>query len=320
MLGVAEIVRRHGAAYRARFGPSVGPSQRHALRDLAACRTPACGGHVHQCEQCGHTVYAYHSCRNRHCPKCHRAQTTRWLAAQRTRLLPCAYYLLTFTLPRELRALAQTHPRTVYSLLMRGAAAALQTLARDPRYVGGRLGGVAVLHTWTRALLYHPHVHLLVTAGGLAADGAQWLAPRHPAFLVPVRALSVLFRTKLCAGLKRAGLLPRTLPAVWQPNWVVHCQPAGCGDTVLDYLGRDLFRVAIPNSRLEQLQDGQVTFRYRDNRTQAIRRITLPACPRRSLSLEDAAPPSGLHRLPRASLRIRAPALPRRLDPPRLAS
>jgi len=276
MLEVAEVVRRHGTAYHARFGPALAPSQRRVLRDLAACRTPACGGHVQQCAQCGRTVYAYHSCRNRHCPKCHRAQTDRWLAAQRTHLLPCGYYLLTFTLPRELRALARDHARTVYGLLMRCAAAALQTLAGDPRYVGGRLGCLAVLHTWTRALLYHPHVHLLVTAGGLSADGTQWLAPHHPAYLVPVQALSVLFRAKLCAGLKTAGLLATVPPAVWQKGWVVHCQPAGRGEQVLAYLGRHVFRIALSNSRLEQLADGQITFRYRDNRTHALRRITLP--------------------------------------------
>jgi hypothetical protein len=190
--------------------------------------------------------------------------------------LPCDYYLLTFTLPTELQALARDHARTVYGLLMRCAAAALQILAGDPRYVGGRLACLAVLHTWTRALLYHPHVHLLVTAGGLSADGTQWRAPRHPAYLVPVQALSVLFRAKLCAGLKRAGLLALVPPAVWQKEWVVHCQPAGRGEQVLDYLGRYVFRVARSNSRLEQIADGQVTFRYRDNRTHALRRITLP--------------------------------------------
>jgi hypothetical protein len=189
--------------------------------------------------------------------------------------LPCGYYLLTFTLPAELRALARDHPRTVYSLLMRCAAAALQTLAGDPRYVGGRLGCLAVLHTWTRALLYHPHVHLLVTAGGLSADGTQWLAPRHPAFLVPVAALSVLFRAKLCAGLQRAGLLAPVPPTVWQQGWVVHCQPAGQGEQVLEYLGRYVFRIAISNSRLEQIAGGQVTFRYRDSRTHALRRVPL---------------------------------------------
>src|ERR1700674_1949508 len=152
MLEVAEIIRLHGAAYLARFADRILPSPRGALRDLEACRTPALGGHVHQCDHCGRQVYAFHSCRNRHCPKCHRDQTDRWLTAQRARLLPCAYYLLTFTLPDALRP-----------------------LARAPRHVGERLGCPAVLHPWTRALLYHPHVHLLVPAEGLSADGTAWI-------------------------------------------------------------------------------------------------------------------------------------------------
>ena len=143
MLEVAEIIRRHGAAYCARVGASVESAQRRVLRDLAACRTPACGGHVHQWAQCGRTVYTYHSCGNRHCPKCHRAQTARWLAAPRAPRLPCPYSLLTFTLPQELRTLARAHSRQGYRLLMRWAAAALQPRARDPRDVGGRLGVLA---------------------------------------------------------------------------------------------------------------------------------------------------------------------------------
>lgn len=291
MLEVADIIRRHGAAYCARVGASVEPAHRRVLRALAACRTPACGGHVHQCAQCGQTSYTYHSCGNRHCPKCHRAQTERWLAAQRAHLLPCAYYLLTFTLPRELRALARDHARTVYGVLMRCAATALQTLAGDPRYVGARLGCLAVLHTWTRALLYNPHVHLLVTAGGLSADGTQWLAPRHPAYLVPVQALSVLFRAKLCAALRQAGLLAHVPPGVWAKRWVVHCQPAGRGDQVLEYLGRYVFRVAISNRRLEQVQDGEVTFRYRDNQTHALRRVTLSGVEFLQRFLQHVLPP-----------------------------
>ncbi len=277
MLEVADIVRLHGAAYCARFGQALGPGPRRALRDLEACRTPACGGHVHQCDQCGYTVYAHHSCGNRHCPKCHRDQTERWLAQQRARLLPCAYFLLTFTLPEALRALARAHLKQVYGLLMQCAAAALQTLARDPRYLGGRLGCLAVLHTWTGALLYHPHVHLLVTVGGLAGDGTAWSTPKHPPYLVPIQALSRVFRAKMCAALNKAGLLEQVPPAVLQKGWVVHCQPAGGAEQVLAYLGRYIFRVAITNSRLERLQDGQVTFRYRDNRTQKLRRVTLPA-------------------------------------------
>ena len=158
---------------------------------------------------------------------------------------------------------------------MRSAAAALQRLAADPRFVGAPVGCLAVLHTWTRALLYHPHVHLLVTAGGLSADRTQWIAPKHPAFLVPVQALSVIVRAKMCAALQRAGLLEQVPPAVWTTPWVVHAQPAGDGARVLDYLARYVFRVAISNSRLEQIDDDHVTFRYRDNRTQETRRATL---------------------------------------------
>ena len=158
---------------------------------------------------------------------------------------------------------------------MRCAAAALQTLAADPRFVGTQVGCIAVLHTWTRALRYHPHVHLIVTAGGLSADRTAWIASQHPAFLVPVKALSVLVRAKMCAALNRAGLLGQVSPEVWTTPWVVHAQPAGDGARVLDYLARYLFRVAITNSRLEQIDDDCVTFRYRDNRTQAVRRATL---------------------------------------------
>jgi len=275
MLEVADIIRLHGAAYLARFADRILPSHRRALRDLDACRTPSLGGHVHQCDHCGRQVYAFHSCRNRHCPKCHRDQTERWLTAQRTRLLPCAYYLLTFTLPDQLRPLARSHQKTVYGLLMKSAATALLTLARDVRYVGGRLGCLAVLHTWTRDLRYHPHVHLLVTAGGLSATGTAWIAPKSGSYLVPVHALSQIFRAKICAALTHAHLLDQVPPTIWSTPWVVHCQHAGRGQKVLDYLGRYIFRVAIANSALERIEDGQVTFRYRDNRTQHPRRVTL---------------------------------------------
>jgi hypothetical protein len=275
MLEVADIFRRHAAAYRAQY--RLLPSQLRAMQDIAACRTAYFGGHLKQCDHCGRQVYAYHSCRNRHCPKCHGDQTERWLVQQQTRLLPCPYFLVTFTLPAELRSLAFANQKKVYGLLMRCAAAALQKLALDPRYVGGRLGCLAVLHTWTRAMLYHPHVHLLVTGGGLSDDGKVWLTGKNPAFLMPEGALAIIFRAKLCAALKKAGLLGQVPYQVWKKKWVVHCQAAGLGRQVLQYLGRYIFRVAISNSRLEQFQNGEVTFRYRDNRSQQQRRVKLTA-------------------------------------------
>jgi hypothetical protein len=275
VLEVADIVRQHGAAYRARH--PLAPSQERALRDIEYCRTAFFGGHVAQCDHCAHRHYVYHSCRNRHCPKCHTAQTQAWLAQQQSRLLPCPHYLLTFTLPAQLRPLAWAHPKLVYSALLRCAAAAVQTLTRDPRWLGATPAILAVLHTWTRSMLYHPHVHLLVSAGGLTSDGQHWLNPKHPAFLVPVRALSVIFRAKFKAVLAQARLLPGISKTLWQQPWVVHALHAGRGDKALGYLARYVLRVALANSRLEAFHDGQVTFRYRDNRTQQLCRVTLAA-------------------------------------------
>ena len=273
---VADIIRLHGAAYREQSGVCLSSVQKRALRDIAACRTPFFGGHVHQCDRCQEKVFSYHSCKNRSCPKCHQDQTERWIEKQRGHLLPCSYFLVTFTLPSQLRQLARSHPREIYGLLMKAAADALQKLASDPRYLGARIGALAVLHTWTRAMLFHPHVHMLVTGGGLLSDGS-WADSKHPHFLVPVRALSVIFRAKFCAGLKKAGLLGGVPPSFWKKPWVVHCQHAGRGEKVLDYLGRYVFRIAITNSRLESIDNGHVLFRYRDNHTQQIRHVTLPS-------------------------------------------
>ncbi|MGA2866599.1 MAG: transposase [Verrucomicrobiota bacterium] len=275
MLEVADILRCHGAAYAQTH--RLLPSQRQALEDLVRCRTAACGGHLYQCDHCGYAHYRYHSCRNRHCPKCHAEQTQRWLDQHQQQLLPCDYYLLTFTLPSGLRALAYGHQKAIYGLLLSSAAAALQKLAWDPKYVGGRLAILAVLHTWTRALLYHPHAHLLVSAGGLSADGQHWVPARNPAFLVPGFALSKIFQGKFGAGLKKLALLDQVPQSVWEQKWVVHCQHAGSGQKVLEYLGRYVFRTAITNSRLDAFEAGQVTFHYRDNRTQQPRRLSLSA-------------------------------------------
>jgi len=275
MLEVADIIRLHGAVYCEQYGNTLSSVQKRALRDIAACRTPFFGGHVYRCDHCEQKVFSYHSCRNRSCPKCHQDQTERWLEQQRGRLLPCNYFLLTFTLPAQLRPLARSHPKKIYGLLMKAAAEALQKLVRDPRYVGARIGALAVLHTWTRAMLFHPHVHMLVTAGGLSSDGSSWVNLKNPRFLVPVSALSVIFRAKFCAALKKAGLLDGVPSSLWEKKWVVHSQHAGCGDKVLNYLARYVFRIAITNSRLESIQNGNVRFRYRDNRTQQMRHITL---------------------------------------------
>ncbi len=273
MLEVADIVRAAGPELCARL--AVLPSQKRALQAIQQCRTAALGGQVYGCDDCGARHYSYHSCGNRHCPKCQGQQTERWLEKQRAHLLPCPYFLLTFTLPSELRALARSNQKLFYGLLLNTAAASIQKLCADSKWLGAQPAIMGVLHTWTRAMLYHPHAHFLVSAGGLSADGQRWVPAKNPGFLVPVRALSVVFRGKVRDRLKAAGLLGQVPPKVWKQKWVAHAQHAGSGQKVLDYLGRYVFRIAISNSRLECLEDGHVTFRYRDNRTQQIKRVRL---------------------------------------------
>ena len=193
------------------------------------------------------------------------------------RLLPCEHALLTFTLPSELRPVAHRHQRAVYAALLREAAAAVQTLGADPQWVGGTVGILAVLHTWTRTLEYHPHAHLLVAAGGLTADGEAWRTPAHARFLMPGYALSTLFRAKMRAALARAGLLAEVNPRVWRRRWTVHVAAVGSGQHATQYLSRYIYRVAITDQRIERVADDRVTFRYTHARTGEPRRVTAHA-------------------------------------------
>ena len=278
MLELADIFREAGPAYRQAYRARMLPSHLTVMRDIETCRTAALGGHLRACDQCDARRYSYHSCRNRHCPRCHTDQTRRWLNRQRSRLLPGSYFLITFTLPAELRALARSHQKILYRLLITSSARALLKLTADPDYLGARPGLLAVLHTWTRAMIYHPHVHFLVTAGGWR-DGQHpsWVPSVNPNFLVPGWALSVIFRAKLRDAVRRAGLAHLAPPHVWHKKWVVHLRHAGTGEKVLEYLARYVFRIALVNSRLERFENGRVTFRYRDNKTRTIKHCTILA-------------------------------------------
>ena len=276
MVELAEIFRSAGEAYRQAYGDRMLPSHRRAMADIIDCRTPALGGSLFACDTCDGLDYAYHSCRNRHCPKCHYGPSKLWLEGLRDRLLPCPYYFATFTLPAELRPLARSHQSTVYDLLLREAAAALQLLADDPKWVGAKLGILAVLHTWSRDLAYHPHVHILATAGGLTDQGEAWRKPAHSRFLVPGYALSKIFRAKVRDALDREDLLGQVDPTVFRKSWNVHLQHAGDGDHGAEYLSRYVHRVAITNDRIEAFEHGRVTFRYTCSRTHQTRQLTLP--------------------------------------------
>lgn len=277
---LADIVRAHGADYR-RAHP-LALAQHRAMRAIEDCRTAALGGHRERCEACGAERITYNSCRNRHCPKCQRLATERWLDARRRELLPIEYFHVVFTLPHALNPLAQSHPRLIYALLFQAAATTLARFGRDPHHLGGKLGVTAILHTWGQTLSQHIHVHCIVTGGALSPDGARWIRARA-GFLFPVRALSKLFRGTYLAALRRAfeagqlhltgSLAPLADPAAFtawlaglrrQP-WVVYCKPPFAGpEQVLASLGRYTHRVAISNERLVGLAAGRVRFRWRD--------------------------------------------------------
>ena len=265
MVEAAEIFRAHGPEYLAKYGERMPRAHRRAMRDIEACRTPELGGQVYACAKCNERRYSYHSCKNRHCPKCGNDQAKKWLEEQTELQLPVIHFLVTFTLPEELRRVARSNQKRLYNILFRASREALQKLAADERFVGGRLGMVGVLHTWTRALIYHPHVHYIVTGGGLNEKG-KWKSSRED-FLVPVRALSVIFRAKFRDLLKKTDLFEQVDARVWKKEWVVHSEPVGSGEAAFKYLAPYVFRVAISNSRIVKFEEGQVTFKYKDSAT-----------------------------------------------------
>jgi hypothetical protein len=277
MPSVAEVVRRYGGAYLERFGADMPAAHKKVLAAIAACRTGELGLVIYRCECCGQVQAMGRSCGNRHCPACQRDKAEAWLENQTARLLPCSYFLVTFTLPAALRDVARSHQRVVYSALFEASSDALRRLAADPKFVGtDRLGFFGVLHTWGRTLEYHPHVHYVVPGGGVSPDGSCWL-PSRADFFVPVKALSILFRARFRELLGRAGLLDQVDPGVWQRDWVVHSQAAGDGRQSLQYLAPYVFRVAIGDHRIVSCEDGRVTFRYRRVGSNRPRTMTLDA-------------------------------------------
>ena len=274
---LADIIKAHGAEYLAAYGDRMLPSHQRALSAILHCRTETMGGHVAQCEECGHQHYSYHSCKDRSCPKCHTGDTSRWLNQREAELLPVRYFHLVFTLPQELRDIVRKNQKTLYTILMQAATETLISIGLDARHVGGKLGILAVLHTWTRALEHHPHVHLLVPAGGLDKDNI-WRPARKKEFLVPVRALSKGFRGRFMDQARKA-LPDVTFPReVWDKEWVVFCKPAfNRARKVLRYLGRYVHRIAITNNRILALKDGMVSFRYQNSNTKEWKAMQLPA-------------------------------------------
>jgi hypothetical protein len=288
---VADVFRRCGAVYRDVHAGHLSLDQRKVMGAIEACRSPALGGHVEQCGDCGHKRVAYNSCRNRHCPKCQGLARAEWLADRQADLLPVQYFHVVFTLPTAIAEVAYQNKAVVYGILFKAAAETLRVIAADPKHLGAEIGMVAVLHTWGQALQHHPHLHCVVPGGGSSPDGTKWVACR-PGFFLPVRVLSTLYRRLFLTLLQAAfdeGRLeffcelaalakPAAFAALLKPlrkaPWVVYAKrPFGGPAKVLEYLGRYTHRVAIANSRLVDMTDGRVSFLWKDYRHHDKRKV-----------------------------------------------
>lgn len=315
VLEVADIFRRHGAAFRAAQGCRLSADQRRVMAAIEACRTATLGGHVERCDDCGLVRVAYNSCRDRHCPKCQALARAQWLADRQADLLPVPYFHVVFTLPAPVAAIALQNKAVVYDILLKTAAETIRLISADPKHLGAETGMIAILHTWGQTLTHHPHAHCLVPGGGIAPDGS-WVHCR-PGFFLPVRVLSRLYRrlflerlqaafdnTKLqffghLARLIEPAAFGRQLNALRKVEWVVYAKrPFGGPEQVLAYLGRYTHRVAIANSRLLTCEHGRVRFPWKDYRAGNKSKVM-------TLDTEEFIRRFLLHVLPKGFRRIR---------------
>jgi hypothetical protein len=283
-LELADIFRQCGPVYRAEHAATLSRGQRRVMSAIEQCRTAALGGHVEECDACGHQRISYNSCRNRHCPKCQSLTRAQWLSERQAELLPVEYFHVVFTLPQEIAAIAYQNKDVVYNILFQATAQTLRTIGADPKHLGAEIGFIAILHTWGQNLLHHPHLHCVVPGGGISTDGNRWVSCR-PGFFLPVRVLSRLFRRLFLellqqafdagelhffnslAGLQEGLAFVKYLAPVAHNEWVVYAKaPFGGPKQVLAYLGRYTHRVAISNNRLLEFSDDAVTFAWKDYR------------------------------------------------------
>ena len=295
-LEVADVFRRYGQTYRDQHGASMSAQQRRVMAAIQACRTAALGGHLERCDQCGHERNCFNSCRDRHCPKCQSLARAQWIEDRQAELLEVPYFHVVFTVPEEIGTIAYQNKEVIYGILFHATAETLRIIAADPQHLGAQIGFFAVLHTWGSNLIHHPHLHCVVPGGGLSPDGQRWVSCR-PGFFLPVRVLSRLFRRLFLQSLQKvfdagklhffAALEPlRESPAFIQllarakaSAWVVYAKrPFAGSQQVLDYVGRYTHRVAISNNRLVDIENGQVSFQWKDYRNgSAVKTMTLSA-------------------------------------------
>lgn len=315
-LEVADVFRRYGAAYREQHGASMSTGQRRVMTAIEVCRTAALGGHLERCDDCGHERNAFNSCRDRHCPKCQSLARARWIEDRKAELLEVPYFHVVFTVPEEIAAIALQNKAVVYGILFGTTAETLKTIAADPEHLGAEIGFFAVLHSWGQSLQFHPHLHCVVPGGGPSLSGDRWVSCQ-PNFFLPVQVLSALFRRLFLESLERAfdagklqffstleplhkrSAFTRHLAQLKERDWVVYAKAPFAGpQQVLDYVGRYTHRVAISNNRILNIEDGRVTFRYKDYRNGSQQKTM-------SLSADEFIRRFLLHVLPEGFHRIR---------------
>lgn len=299
MPGLAEFIARRGPEFLAREGARLSGDQRRALTAILRCRTAALGGHRCTCRECGGGHFRYHSCNHRMCPTCGGRDTTEWLHQQMNRLLPAPYFLTTFTVPYALREVARRRPGWFYTALFQESSRTLQEIAANPQHLGAELGFFGVLHTWTRQLELHPHVHYVIVGGGLSLNRESWVTLPQPDFLLPQRVLAARFRTRLRGRLQaeQPALYAGVPESVWRSDWVVDCEAVGSGGPALKYLAQYVFRTAMSGQRpLVEHPDGRVSFEYIDSKTRQPRVCTLNSDAFLRRFLQHALP-AGTHRV-----------------------
>lgn len=294
MIRLSRIIETFEAAYLAQYADAMLPGQHQALAAMKACRTSAAPLMRARCEDCARSELVPHSCGHRSCPHCQHHESQRWLERQLARQVPATYFLVTFTLPQSLRALAWANQRTLYDLMTRASWETLRTFARNDHQLRGEAGAVAVVHTHSRRLDYHPHVHVVMPAAAIDAERRLWrtkrrskTAPTKGGYLFHHKALARVFRAKLLAAITRAGL---ALPPSYPKDWVVDCKGVGSGEKALVYLGRYLYRGVIREQDILACENGQVTFRYRHAKRNRWEYRTLPGAQFLALVLRHVLP------------------------------
>jgi len=273
---IADIFNQYFYKYKEKFWNKIPKTHLKTAKDIMTCRTWVKGGEAYYCDNCKSFHFAYHSCKNRHCPKCGSKDSEKWVEKQKEKLLPVKYFMVTFTVPQELRFLIRSNQKLFYSILFQAASESLKKLLSDPKYAGGESGFKAILHTWTRQLIYHPHLHLIVPGGAFDIERNVWNNIKYET--IPVKLLSRIFREIFCNLLKKKNLeIFNSIPSkIWKSGFNTNFKPVGNGESSLKYMANYVYKTAISNNRLVSLENGKVTFSYKESKTDKIKFVKIP--------------------------------------------